>query len=81
MPFDFVFWSIEIQQRSKGYPETLQRLIGYDLGGPYLGFVEQGNPLRLLEDPITEDYARTEPALNKKNEKIKPIVFGDMQAE
>lgn len=61
---------------AKEFPEVLQRLIGYDLGGPYLGFIEQGNPHRLLEDSPGEDYARTEPALNERSEQIEPIPFG-----
>ena len=36
-----------LHEVARHFPEQLQRLIGYDLGGPYLGFVEQGNPIRL----------------------------------
>jgi len=34
---------------ARGYPEELQRLIGYDFGGPFLGFVEGDDPHRVLE--------------------------------
>ena len=61
---------------AKNFPETLQRLIGYDLGGPYLGFIEQGNPHRLLEDQPAEDYARTEPDLDERAAQLEPIPFG-----
>ena len=61
---------------AKDYPEQLQRLIGYDLGGPYLGFIEQGNPHRLLEDPPKMDYARTDPDLEARRKAIEPIPIG-----
>ena len=63
------------------FPERLQRLIGYDFGGPYLGFVEQGNPIRLLRDSDEGDFARTEPELNEQREKIALIRFGDVSEE
>ena len=61
---------------AKDYPEQLQRLIGYDFGGPYLGFIEQGNPHRLLEDPPKLDYARTDPDLEARRKAIEPIPIG-----
>ena len=61
---------------AKHFPETLQRLIGYDLGAPYLGFIEQGNPHRLLEEQCGKDYARTDPSLNERSAQIEPIPFG-----
>ena len=60
------------------FPDTLQRLIGYDLGGTYLGFIEQGNPHRLLEEGDAGDYARTEPDLDARRARIKPIPFGSI---
>ena len=35
---------------AREYPERLQRLIGYDYGGPYLGFAHCDDPHRVLED-------------------------------
>ncbi|MFL2986903.1 MAG: phytanoyl-CoA dioxygenase family protein [Candidatus Poriferisodalaceae bacterium] len=55
---------------ARHFPEQLQRLIGYDFGGPYLGFVEQGNPIGLLRDGDDGDFARTEPTLNAQRETI-----------
>ena len=52
------------------------RLIGYDLGGPYLGFIEQGNPHRLLEESPKMDYARTDPDLEARRKAIEPIPIG-----
>ncbi|MEM7091698.1 MAG: phytanoyl-CoA dioxygenase family protein [Actinomycetota bacterium] len=63
---------------AKHFPERLQRLIGYDLGGPYLGFVEEGNPIRLLSDEQDGDYARTEPALEQRRAELRPLRFGDV---
>ena len=63
---------------ARHFPEKLQRLIGYDLGGPYLGFIEQGNPHQLLEDGSEEDYARTEPQLDERRAQIEPIPFGSI---
>ncbi|HAA66187.1 MAG TPA: hypothetical protein DCE10_05000, partial [Acidimicrobiaceae bacterium] len=62
---------------AREFPERLQRLVGYDLGGPYLGFVEQGNPIGLLRNE-EGDFARTEPELERRRENIDPIRIGDM---
>lgn len=35
---------------AREYPEKLQRLIGYEYGGPYLGFADGDDPHRVLED-------------------------------
>lgn len=67
-----------LHEVARHFPEQLQRLIGYDLGGPYLGFVEQGNPIRLHRDDGDGDYARTEPALEERRRLIEPIRFGDL---
>ena len=64
---------------ARHYPERLQRLIGYDLGGPYLGFVEEGNPIRLLSDDRDGDYARTEPELDARRAAIEPIPIGTVE--
>ena len=61
---------------ARHFPEQLQRLIGYDFGGPYLGFVEQGNPIGLLRDGDDGDFARTEPALNAQRETIELLSLG-----
>ena len=66
---------------AKHFPERLQRLIGYDFGGPYLGFVEQGNPIGLLRDSDDVDFARTEPELNEKREKIDLMRLGDVKED
>jgi ectoine hydroxylase-related dioxygenase (phytanoyl-CoA dioxygenase family) len=55
-------------------PEELQRLVGYDFGGPYLGFIEAGHPLTLLRESVPSDMARTSPEADKRAAEIKPIV-------
>ena len=57
-------------QVAKTFPDRLQRLIGYDLQGPYLGFIEEGNPHQLLEDSPSGDYARTEERLEKRKNEL-----------
>lgn len=63
---------------AKTYSETLQRLIGYDFGGPYLGFVEQGNPHLLVEDGTPQSFDRTDSTLEQNREKLVPLRFGDL---
>jgi ectoine hydroxylase-related dioxygenase (phytanoyl-CoA dioxygenase family) len=55
-------------------PEPLQRLVGYDFGAPYLGFVEAGHPLTLLRASTPADMARTSPEADARAAALKPIV-------
>jgi len=59
---------------ARGLPEPLQRLIGYDFGGPYLGFVEKGNPQALLQDEAG-DMARARPEDYERAQRIVPLVI------
>lgn len=61
---------------AKGLPPALQRLVGYDFGGPYLGFVEQGNPRVLLQDEAGADMARTDAKMQEAATRIEPIQVG-----
>jgi ectoine hydroxylase-related dioxygenase (phytanoyl-CoA dioxygenase family) len=54
-------------------PEALARLVGYDFGAPYLGFVEAGHPLTLLRETTPADMARTSPEADRRAKEIKPI--------
>jgi len=60
---------------AKKLPPELQRLVGYDLGGRYLGFVEAGNPQDLLSADDAFDMARTSEAMDKAVQRIKPITI------
>lgn len=59
-------------------PESLQRLIGYDLGGPYLGFVEEGSPLVLLHEGREHDMARATPELWEGARRVRPLVLAEV---
>jgi ectoine hydroxylase-related dioxygenase (phytanoyl-CoA dioxygenase family) len=58
-------------------PPELQRLVGYDFGGPYLGFVEEGNPQVLLQEGADRDMARTSTEMQEAAARIKPIRIGE----
>ncbi len=46
-------------------PDALQRLIGYDFGGPFLGAVNGQSPHKLLEEPDGKPGPRNDPAHDK----------------
>ncbi|MEM7342112.1 MAG: phytanoyl-CoA dioxygenase family protein [Actinomycetota bacterium] len=46
-------------EKAQGIPNEVLALIGYDFGGPYLGFVEQGHPLTLADPSLPQDMDRT----------------------
>ena len=62
---------------AKGFPDALQRLIGYQLAGPYLGFINEGSPQWVLDEssppPVRE---RSSPELDAAAANVKPIPFG-----
>ena len=58
---------------ARGLPEELARLVGYDFGAPYLGFVEAGHPLTLLREATPQDMARTSPEADRRAREVKPI--------
>lgn len=49
---------------ARTYPERLQRLIGYDYGGPYLGFVDGDSPQRMLQEDHDGPRNRTSPEVD-----------------
>ncbi len=58
-------------------PEPLQRLVGYDFGAPYLGFVESGHPQSLLRESVPADMARSSPEAEARARALKPIVISE----
>jgi ectoine hydroxylase-related dioxygenase (phytanoyl-CoA dioxygenase family) len=64
---------------ARAYPERLQRLIGYDYGGPYLGFVDGDDPHRLLEEGYTGPAERTSPEVAAAAEKVEWLRWGDIR--
>jgi len=63
---------------ARDFPERLQRLIGYDIFGPYLGFVASDDPHRLLEEPDpTRPRRRTDDEIDARHIAIHKLTVGD----
>ena len=61
---------------ARRYPERLRRLIGYDYGGPYLGFVNSDDPHRLFEPGYRVHPMRSRPDIDQRSEAIDPLPLG-----
>lgn len=59
-------------EEARRLPATLQRLIGYDYGGPFLGLVNGGDPHQQLEDGPAS-HARTSAELEAAHARIRPL--------
>ena len=66
---------------AKTYPERLQRLIGYDYGGPYLGFFNGDDPHRVLEESYDGPAERTNPKLDEAANQVEWLTWGDLAPE
>jgi ectoine hydroxylase-related dioxygenase (phytanoyl-CoA dioxygenase family) len=64
---------------ARGFPERLQRLIGYDYGGPYLGFVNGDDPHRLLEDGYEGPASRSSPEVDAAAARMEWLRYGDLE--
>jgi ectoine hydroxylase-related dioxygenase (phytanoyl-CoA dioxygenase family) len=64
---------------ARTYPERLQRLIGYDYGGPYLGFVDGDSPQRLLHEPHDGPRNRTSPEVDALAIRMQRHRWGDLE--
>ncbi len=64
---------------ARTYPERLQRLIGYDYGGPYLGFVDGDSPQRLLQEVHGGPRNRTNPEVDALAARMKRHRWGDVE--
>ena len=62
---------------ARALPEPLQRLVGYDFGGPYLGFVESGHPQTLLRASLPADMARSSPELEERKKRMKRLTLSE----
>lgn len=62
---------------ARTFPDEVQRLIGYDFAGPYLGFVDGGSPQSLLRDRPPEMRERSTPEIDAAYAKLDRIPFGD----
>jgi ectoine hydroxylase-related dioxygenase (phytanoyl-CoA dioxygenase family) len=61
------------------YPERLQRLIGYDYGAPYLGFVDGDSPQRLLQEAHDGPRNRTSPEVDALAARMQRHHWGDLE--
>ena len=65
-------------EKAKNIPHEVLKLIGYDFGGPYLGFVEEGHPLALADPDHPRDMDRTGgPEISGRSARLKPLHLGE----
>ncbi len=64
---------------ARHYPERLQRLIGYDYGGPYLGFVNGDSPQRLLQPEHDGPRNRTSPEVDALAARMQRHRWGNIE--
>lgn len=63
---------------AKTLPDVLARLVGYDLGGPFTGFVHGDDPHRLLEDAPIADRCHSYPELDTASARLPRLRWGDI---
>ena len=66
---------------AREFPDRLARLIGYDFGGPFLGFVHGGDPHRLIEENPQGPPDRSNPDIDAAAARIELQQFGNLTAE
>lgn len=66
---------------AREYPEKLQRLIGYDYGGPYLGFAHCDDPRRVLEKGHEGPPRRSSPEVNRAAKNVEWLRYGELEPE
>ena len=65
-------------EKAAGIPNEVLKLMGYDFGGPYLGFVENGHPLTLADPSLPHDMDRTGGTeIVRRRAAVKPIRIVD----
>jgi len=65
--------------KARDMSEEVLKLIGYDFGAPYLGFVEESHPLTLAKPDMPRNMDRGgDPALFQRAQSVKPIPVGDI---
>jgi len=64
---------------AKDYPERLRRLIGYDYGGPYLGFYDGDDPHRVFEPEYTGEAMRSRTEIDERFAAIEFLPYGDIE--
>ncbi len=64
---------------ARTYSEELRRLIGYDYGGPYLSFVDGGDPHRIFEDGNDSPATRSTPEVDAAQADVEWLRLGDIE--
>jgi hypothetical protein len=65
---------------ARTFSDRLQRLIGYDYGGPYLGFVDGDTPQRVLREAGDGPKNRTTPEIDALAARMQHHRWGDVRA-
>ncbi len=60
-------------------PDRLARLVGYEFGGPFTGFVNGDGPHRLIKDAPQSERCHSYPELNEAASKINRFRWGDIE--
>ena len=66
---------------AREYPEKLQRLIGYDYGGPYLGFAHSDDPRRVLVSGHEGPPQRSSPEVDRAAADVEWLRYGEVEPE
>tara|TARA_B100000676_G_scaffold240537_1_gene241517 strand:- start:8191 stop:9135 length:945 start_codon:yes stop_codon:yes gene_type:complete len=61
-------------------PDRLARLVGYEFGGPFCGFVHGDDPHRLIEYTPSSERCHSTPELNEAASKLQRFRWGDIEA-
>ena len=64
---------------ARGLPETLQDLIGYEFGAPYLGFVNGDHPAKLIGRRAEQLPSYTTPEIDEAAANLTLLRLGDMK--
>ncbi len=65
---------------AKTLPDRLARLVGYQFGGPFCGFVNGDDPHRLIEDTPLSPRCHSTPELDRADARLPRLRWGDIQA-
>jgi len=65
---------------ARGLPDRLARLVGYEFGGPFLGFVHGDDPHRLVEATPSGERCHSLPELDAASKALPRQRYGDVAA-
>ena len=68
-------------QIARTLPDRLARLVGYELGAPFMGFVHGDDPHRLIEDVARDERCHTRPELDAASQRLHRWAWGDITPE